>query len=126
MLIEEGRYINDYFGITRDILVKKNEVKIIFNAFLNDDLNFTFIKRYPSEKEARKKIENFIEKSKYLEAQLPYCAETIILVNKSIHSLISDILGDKVNLPDEDYEFMGNKSYLKVLTDKNVEFVHFE
>ena len=126
MLIEENRYINDYYGIMRDIFLKKNEVEIIFNAFLNDELNLTFKKKYSSEDKARKEVEKFIKESESLKDELSYNIKTVKLINKSIYRLISDILEDKVSLPSKDYKYLGDKNYLRAIIDKKVEFVSYE
>ena len=49
MRIEEGRYLNKYYGVYIDIVLIDKKSTIRFNAFMNDQLKITFEKAYQSE-----------------------------------------------------------------------------
>jgi len=48
MIWQENKYIEEYYGIYRDIIFqpRTKSVIIYFNAYLNDDLNYKYVKTY--------------------------------------------------------------------------------
>ena len=120
--VEEDIYLETYFGMARDILLKGNEVTISFFAIMDNDLNFTFKRKYTSKAEALASLEKYIENTKTLKACLPYNTESIKRINESIEAFVTDILNDAVGLPDQHYMFLGDKTYLKLMLERYLNY----
>lgn len=112
---ETDTYLEAYFGMARDIIIRGPQVTVIFYAILNDDVSFEFYKVYDSQKAAMASLESYCQKTQKLEAGLPYNTEAIVRINQSIRLFLSDILNGKVVLPDVDYLFKGDKAYIRTL-----------
>lgn len=120
--VEEGIYLETYFGMARDILLKENEVTISFYAIMDNDLIFTFKRKYSSKAQAFAGLDKYIQNTKTLKAGLPYNTESIKRINESIGAFVTDILNDAVDLPDQDYIFVGDKDYLKPMLGRYLNY----
>jgi hypothetical protein len=129
MRIEEGRYLNKYYGVYRDIIVLDKKATISFNAFMNDQLDFTFEKVYPSEQDAINSVNAFIAQQVKDAPKISYSEESVKKINQSILSLLKDIVERQVELPDngEGYTYVGDLNYINdLLNSKDVTFVYWE
>lgn len=120
--VEEDIYLETYFGLARDILLKEKEVTITFYAIMDNDLNYTFKRKYTSKGEALASLEKYIENTKTLQAGLSFNTESIKRINKSIGAFVTDVLNDAVDLPDQHYIFLGDKDYLKPMLERYLNY----
>lgn len=120
--VEEDVYLEEYFGMARDILLKEDVVTITFYAIMDDDLSFTFKRKYASKAEALMSLGKYIENTRALKAGLAYNTESIKRINDSIGAFVTDVLKDAVDLPDQYYKFLGDKDYLKPMLERYVNY----
>jgi hypothetical protein len=129
MRIEEGRYLNKYYGVYRDIVLLDKKVTIRFNAFMNDQLNITFEKVYPGEQDALDSVNAFIAQQVQNAPKISYSEESVEKINQSVLSLLKDVVDRQVELPDngEGYTYVGDLNYINDLLNSNdVKFVYWE
>jgi hypothetical protein len=129
MIIEEGKYINKYYGVYRDIFLDDKKAIITFNAFMNDQLDITFEKVYPGEQDAMNSLKAFLAQQVQSASVIGYSEESVNMINQAILSLFKDIVNSQVELPDngEGYTYVGDLSYINdLLTRKDVRFVYWE
>lgn len=115
MEFESDIYLENYFGMARDILLHGPKVTVIFYAVLNDDVSFKFSKTYESDEAARRSLDLYQKNTTKLKAGLPYNSESVVRINSAIESFLADILQDEVFLPDENFIFLGDKTYIQTL-----------
>jgi hypothetical protein len=129
MIIEEGKYLNKYYGVYRDIILDDKEVTIRFNAFMNDELDITFEKVYPGEQDAINSVNAFLAQQVQPAPKIGYSEESVKKINQAILSLFKDVVNSQVELPDngEGYTYVGDLSYLSDLLNRgDVTFVYWE
>lgn len=129
MIIEEGKYINKYYGVYRDIFLDDKKAIITFNAFMNDQLNITFEKEYPGEQDAMNNLKTFLAQQVQPAPVIGYSEESVNMINQAILSLFKDIVNNQVELPDngEGYTYVGDLNYINDLLNRNdVRFVYWE
>ena len=129
MKFEEGRYLNKYYGVYRDIVVLDKKATISFNAFMNDQLNFTFEKVYQSDQDAINSVNAFIAQQVQNAHKISYSEESVKKINQAILSLLKDVVDRQVELPDngEGYTYVGDLNYINDLLNSNdVTFVYWE
>jgi hypothetical protein len=129
MTIEEGKYINKYYGVYRDIFLDDKKAIITFNAFMNDQLDITFEKVYPGEQDAMNSLKAFLAQQVQPPPKVSYSEESVKKINQSILSLLKDVVDRQVELPDngEGYTYVGDINYINdLLARKDVRFVYWE
>lgn len=114
MIPEEGKYLNKYYGVYRDIFLDDKKAIITFNAFMNDELDITFEKVYPSEQDAMNSLKAFLAQQVQSVPQIGYSEESVKKINQAILFLFKDVVTSQVELPDngEGYTYIGDVSYL--------------
>lgn len=114
MIIEEGKYLNKYYGVYRDIFLDDKKAIITFNAFMNDQLDITLEKEYPSEQDAINSLKAFLAQQVQPVPEIGYSEESVKMINQAILSLFKDVVNSQVELPDngEGYTYVGDLSYL--------------
>ena len=128
MKFEEGRYLNKYYGVYRDIFLLDKEVTIRFNAYLNDELDITFEKVYTSDRDAINSVNAFLAQQVQPDPEIGYSEESIKKINQAIFSLLKDVVDGQVELPDngEGYTYDGDLNDIKnLLSRNNVQFVYW-
>jgi hypothetical protein len=129
MIIEEGRYLNKYYGVYRDIILFDKKATIRFNAFMNDQLDITFEKVYSSEQDAINSVNAFVAQQVQNAPNISYSEESVKKINQSILTLLKDVVDRQVELPDngEGYTYLGDLNHINdLLTRKDVRFVYWE
>jgi hypothetical protein len=129
MRIEEGRYLNKYYGVYRDIVVLDKKATISFNAFMNDQLDITFEKVYQSDQDAINSVNAFIAQQVQNSPKISYSEESVKKINLAILSLLKDVVGRQVELPDngEGFTYVGDLNYINDLLHlKDVKFVYWK
>ena len=129
MRIEEGRYLNKFYGVYRDIVVLNKKATIRFNAFMNDQLDITFEKVYQSDQDAINSVNAFIAQQVQNAPKVSYSEESVKKINQAILSLLKDVVDRQIELPDngEGYTYVGNLNYINdLLNSKNVKFVYWK
>src|SRR5687768_844807 len=128
MIIEEGKYLNKYYGVYRDIFLDDKKAIITFNAFMNDQLDITFEKVYPGEQDAINSLKAFLAQQVQPAPEIGYSEESIKKINRAILSLLKDVVDGQVELPDngEGYTYDGDLNDIKnLLSRNNVQFVYW-
>lgn len=124
MISEENTYLADYYGMMRDIYAHKDQVDIIFTAILNEDVSFIFRRTGALDAAGKASLNAYVHNTKKLAAGLNYHTEAIALINQAVKQFMSDVIEDKLALPQTDYEFVGDRSYLKqMLQDEDLTFL---
>jgi hypothetical protein len=129
MIIEEGKYLNKYYGVYRDIFLVDKKAIITFNAFMNDELDITFEKVYPGEQDAIKSVKAFLAQQVQPAPKIGYSEESVKKINEAILSLFKDVVNSQVELPDNGagYIYVGDLNYINDLLNSNdVTFVYWE
>lgn len=128
MILEEGKYLNKYYGVYRDIFLDDKKAIIRFNAFMNDELDITFKKEYPSEQDAINSLKAFLAQQVQADPEIGYSEESVKKINQAILSLLKDVVDGRVELPDngEGYTYDGDLNDIKdLLSRNNVKFVYW-
>ena len=129
MIIEEGRYLNKYYGVYRDIILLDKKAIIRFNAFMNDQLDITFEKIYPGDQDAINSINAFVAQQVQDAPKISYSEESVKKINQAVLALFKDVVDGKVELPDngEGYTYVGDLNYINdLLSRSDVAFVYWE
>lgn len=127
MIIQENKYLYDFYGVYRDIIFQPetNTMILYFDAYLNDDLCIEYRKKYSTKDAALAEITKFISLEKEDTTKIGYSEESIRKINISIRNFMKAIIENKVRLPGRGYKYMGDKNYLQHHIDKNANFVFY-
>jgi len=128
MILQNEKYLESYYGVYREIifLPESNEIIIYFNAFLNDDLNIKYTKKYDTKEDALKEVNSFLIHDKTEGASdIEYSEKSVTIINNSIRKFLKAIMDNQVDLPSKDYKFDGDTNHIKDLIEKGVDFVFF-
>ena len=121
-------YIEYYYGIYRDIIFDPidHTVFIYFNAYLNDELNFKYTKKYKTREEALAEVEKYISSDRNYKAKISYSEESIKKINHYINEFLKAIVKNEVPLPSRDYHFNGKISDIKTLIEEVNNYVQWD